>query len=251
MRFGEIRSILKGIPYTRAERGKKLYEHILSTRPAECLELGFAHGVASCYIAAALHELGGGNLTCVDLHSSVDMRPNIEELLETAHLSEFVTIHREKNSYTWFLKKAIEQCSEKGHCTPRYDFCFIDGAKNWTIDGMAFFCVDKLLRQNGWLLFDDYRWRYRDRSVSVSDGIVIRDMSDDQIDTPNIALVFNLLVIQHAAYSKFIIDEDWAWAQKVAAPEKTVRIIASTSFRYRLLKKLRSLAGLTGRRDPK
>lgn len=250
MKFGEIKGVLAGIPYTRADRGKKLYEHILSTRPAECLELGFAHGVASCYIAAALHELGQGKLTCVDLQSSADLEPNLEKLLETVRLSDFVTIHREQNSYTWFLKKAIEQYSDNGHCTPRYDFCFIDGAKNWTIDGMAFFCVDKLLRQNAWLLFDDYRWSYRDRSVSVSDGITIREMSDDQIDAPNIALIFHLLVMQHPAYSKFIIDEDWAWAQKVLAPEKAVRIIASTSFRYRVLKKLRSLVGLVRPRSP-
>ena len=67
MKFNTIAKLVHGIPYTQRERGKKLYDHILKYKPENCLELGFAHGVASCYIAAALHEIGHGTLTCVDL----------------------------------------------------------------------------------------------------------------------------------------------------------------------------------------
>ena len=55
-------------------------------------------------------------------------------------------IVREVNSYNWFLKKQIEAQTKDGICEPCYDFIFIDGAKNWTIDGLAFFLADKLLR---------------------------------------------------------------------------------------------------------
>lgn len=240
MNFSDISKIVEGIPYTQKERGKQLYDHIIKHKPAKCLELGFAHGVASCYMAAALDEIGDGKLTCVDLFSSEDLKPNLESLLKTAGLEKFVDIHREKSCYTWFLKKEIEKNTDKYTCRQVYDLCFIDGPKNWTIDGFSFFLVDKLLKQNGAIIFDDYKWKYSEYSKSVLDGISIREMSNDQINQPNIELVFQLLVMQHPNYSNFVIDEDWAWARKEHSDRKTVKMEASQSFKYRILKKLRS-----------
>ncbi len=241
MRFSEIATILKDIPYTSIERGKQLYDHILLNKPQKCLELGFAHGVASCYIAAALDELGAGTLTCVDLESSLDRNPNLEALLERSGLEKYVSIYREKSCYTWFLKKEIERNSNEYKCNPIYDLCFIDGPKNWTIDGFAFFLVDKLLKEKGYIIFDDYRWVYGEYSKDILDGIKIREMPKDQIVTPNIELVFKLLVMQHPNYSNFIIDDDWAYAQKVRSETKNLRIITTTSFKYRFLKKIKSI----------
>lgn len=243
MKLDKIKAIVKGIPYTLEERGENLYNYIVDNRPELCLELGFAHGVASCYIAAALHEIGAGKLVCVDLESSARLAPTLEDLTEKAGIRDFVEIHREANSYTWFLKKNIERRTENGVCQPEYDFCFIDGAKNWTIDGMAFFCVDKLLKQGGTLLFDDYQWVYSGYSKDVMDGITIRDLSEDQIREPNIKAIFELLVMQHDKYSDFIIDEDWAWARKTQSDAKSVKVIASQSFKYKVLKSIRSLRG--------
>ena len=149
MKFKDIASIVKGIPYTQEERGRKLYDHIIKNKPLNCLELGFAHGVASCYIAAALQENGQGSLTSVDLMSSTALEPNIELMLKKSGLESIVKVHREENSYTWFLKKIIQAQTKDYNCTPVYDLCFIDGPKNWTIDGFAFFLVDKLLKENG------------------------------------------------------------------------------------------------------
>ena len=241
MKFSEIANIVDGLPYTQKERGKQLYDHIVQNRPQNCLELGFAHGVASCYIAAALDELGDGSLTSVDLLSSQDLEPNIESLLDVAGLEKYVNIYREKNSYTWFLKKNIEKLTTSYTCEPSYDLCFIDGPKNWTIDGFAFFLVDKLLRDYGFIVFDDYKWTYAKYSKNNLDGVTIREMSDDQIRQPNIELVFQLLVMQHPNYSNFVVDEDWAWAQKIRSDQKYLKIVASQSWKYRVLKKLRKL----------
>jgi predicted O-methyltransferase YrrM len=67
MKFEKIRDLLDGIPYTGPVRGKSLYEFILAHRPERCLELGFAHGVASSYIAAALDETGKGRAKSVPI----------------------------------------------------------------------------------------------------------------------------------------------------------------------------------------
>ncbi len=121
MKFDEIADIVRGVPYTQEARGKHLYEHILKHRPKQCLELGFAHGVASCYIAAALDEIGSGHHICVDLPTSAKFEPNIETLLKRAGLEPYVSVNREKNCYTWFLEKQIQENTVDYNCTPVYD----------------------------------------------------------------------------------------------------------------------------------
>jgi predicted O-methyltransferase YrrM len=216
MQFEDAHRHLKGIPHIGEAQAFELYQFIRREKPRSCLELGHAHGASSTYIAAALEEIGG-HLDTVDLLSAADRTPNLEALLLKTGLTGLVTIHREVNSYTWFLKKKIASQSRNGVCRPCYDFCFIDGAKNWTIDGFAFFLVDKLLNQNGWILFDDYSFTYEKylKRREVLDGITIRQLGPDERAEPHVQLIYELLVRQHPAYSNFMLQEKWwAWAQK-------------------------------------
>jgi len=241
MKFEALLKHIEGIPYISPRAGKVLYDFIIEKRPAECLELGFAHGASSCYVAAALDEIGAGHLTAVDLLSSAERKPSIEDLLQKTNLGRFVTVEREQNSYTWFLKKKIEERSGSGSCEPLYDFVYIDGPKNWTIDGCAFFLADKLMNEGSWILFDDYKWAYgQDREAT--DGFVHRDMSEDQRSNPNIELVFRYLVMQHPNYSDFKIqDEEWAWARKVRNPQRVLNVETRFSLKFKLHQLLRSL----------
>ena len=194
MKFDIVRSKLAGIPYIEPERAEILFNFILENQPENCLELGFAHGVSSCFIAAALDEVGNGHLTTVDLiHAMKWQKPSIEQLLSNTGLENWVTIVRENTTYNWFLMKMIERQSSENLCKPIYDFCFIDGPKNWTIDSSAFFLVDKLLREGGWILFDDYGWTYGDREYMY--GINLEDMGEDELSTPHIKQIFQLLVM--------------------------------------------------------
>lgn len=218
MKFRNAARLLDGIPHISQRSARILYDFMMTEKPADCLELGFAHGAGSGYIAAALDEMDRGHLSCVDIEPSRDFTPTIEDTLARLALADRVSVHREVNSYNWFLKKTIDARTRNGICHPCYDFVFIDGSKNWTIDGMAFFLADKLLRPGGWILFDDYGWRYADalaRGKGNSDGVSARALSDDQIEQPNVAAIFHLLVVQHPRYANFMVqDHSWAWAQK-------------------------------------
>jgi predicted O-methyltransferase YrrM len=224
MKFDEANAQLKGIPHIGEEQARELYGFVLRRKPQSCLELGHAHGASSAYMAAALDEFGG-HLDTVDLLSAAQRKPNLEMLLSELNLERSVTIHREINSYTWFLKKKVASQSKNGHCEPCYDFCFIDGAKNWTIDGLAFFLVDKLLRENGWILFDDLNFTYEKymKRREVLDGISLREIGPDQRAEAQVEQIFNLLVRQHPSYSNFIVQSNsWAWAQKTPGGRKHV-----------------------------
>ena len=249
MKFETVRSHVEGIPYTQPRWGELLYNFIVEHKPAECLELGFAHGVASCYIAAALDEIGAGRLTAVDLLDADWRKPSIEDLLSRAGLQRYVTVVRERTTYNWFLKKKIEENSSSKGCEPVYDFCFIDGPKNWNVDGLAFFLVDKLLRPGGWILFDDLYWTYGAKGGEQTDGISHRTMGEDELNTPHIDLVFRLLVQQHPDYSEFKIQGDWwAWAHKVSAPSKSLTYTGIRTHRTYLYRARRLLAGLLKKR---
>lgn len=217
MRFADVQAVVRGVPFITPRNAIDLYDRILRDRPQQILELGIAHGTATCFMAAALDEIGAGCITAVDL-SNAKFDPSAEEQLERCRLTQYARVVRMQSGYTWFLHDDIRRQSRDGFCRPIYDLCIIDGPKNWTIDGCAFFLVDKLLKPGGWIIFDDYDWTYAaaDQSRSATDGITHRSLCDEERSIPHIREVFELLVMQHPSYSQFVIHDsrDWAMAQK-------------------------------------
>lgn len=215
------------------EQGAVVYEHIRATRPTQVLELGTAHGASAAYIAAALDENGAGHLTTVD-QSGMDYTP--ADLLSSLGLGSRVTfVTRDDSSYNWFLKEQIERRSDTaGNCEPLYDFCYLDGAHHWTIDGLAVFLVEKLLNPGGWLLLDDLEWSY---GVSPSGANPPFPMSSDERQQPHMRAVFDLLVRQHPNFTQFRVqDGNWGWAQKAPGAPRRYEVTSS-----------RTLAGLAMR----
>jgi predicted O-methyltransferase YrrM len=208
--FSRTKTLLKGIPLMSVEKAERLREHMLEHRPEHVLELGFAHGVSTCYIASILEDLGRGNVTTIDLPRAKDLDPNIETLLSRTGLGHRVKHYYEPAGYNWRLMRMLE--SSDG---TRFDLCYVDGAHTWSDDGLAFFLVDRLLSPGGWIIFDDLTWTYSG-SRSLGDSEWVRDMPDDYKNTPQIRQVFELLVKRHPSYDHFSTERDWAFARKAA-----------------------------------
>lgn len=208
MNIENIKSVVDGIPLMTFDQALSLTSFIKSKKLSNVLELGFAHGVSSCYIAGILDEMKIGHLTTIDLQTAKSRQPNIESLLTQLELSSYVTIYYEPTSYIWRLMKLIEENS-----TPIFDFCFIDGAHDWYTDGFAFFLVDKLLVPGGWILFDDIKWTF-DSSPSLKNTEKVQKMPKDERETAQIGKVYELLVETHSMYHNFIMEDNWAYAQK-------------------------------------
>jgi predicted O-methyltransferase YrrM len=87
MKFATIESYVGETPFISKLNARFLYEMILEQKLTRILELGIAHGTATCYMAAALHELGAGLITCVDLlNPTPPVKPTPEEQLKLAEL---------------------------------------------------------------------------------------------------------------------------------------------------------------------
>lgn len=226
MKFDDIFALVGHVPYTSKDHGKYLYDLILEQQLTDILELGIAHGTATCFMAAALQELGRGCVTAVDL-IDVDFQPTAEAQLKKTGLDTYAKVVRMKSGYTWFLHDEIARHTTQDRCEEVYDLCIIDGPKNWTIDGAAFFFADKLLRKDGWMIFDDYNWTYASvsRDGDSTDGISHRSLSPDEMKTPQIREVFQLLVKQHPNYGRLkVLNDSWGMAQKTMSFDKQYTI---------------------------
>jgi predicted O-methyltransferase YrrM len=221
MKFEDVAARVAGIPHMSPALGRRVYDHVRATNVSQALELGTAHGVSAAYIAAALEANGDGHLTTVD-HGAAAFSPSPEEVLALAGLAHRVAIVREHSSYNWFLKEQIEQASDgNGNCEPRYDFVYLDGCKNFSVDGLAVVLIEKLLRPSGWLLMDDLEWTYRTAPWFApglnADGnpTPFGPLSDDERTEPHLSAVFELVVKAHPAFTRFIREDEWfGWAQK-------------------------------------
>jgi predicted O-methyltransferase YrrM len=235
MLYSQIIARVGEVPYISQENARYLYNLVVRERLTSILELGIGHGTATCIIAAALQEIGRGKVTAVDLIEAEEwFKPSAEEQVVSAGLSDYVDIIRMKTGYNWFLHDKIRDQTKDVVCYPLYDLCIVDGPKNWTIDSAAFFCVDKLLRPGGWIIFDDYSWTYAeaDKYQDATDGISHRSLSENERLTPHIREVFELLVVQHEDYSNFIrfSSSPWAIAQKIKRDTKTYTMVHRESY---------------------
>lgn len=211
MKIEKIRETVEGLPHMTFEQAKRMSEFILETRPRRILELGFKHGVSTCYMAAALDELGEGKITTIDRLGAKDLQPNADALLQKLGLQKYATVFYEPTSYIWRLMKFLEEDPE-----PVFDLCYLDGAHSWFVDGFAFFLVDRLLKKDGWIIFDDLNWTYG-TSEALRNTDLVRRMPAEERDSCQIRKVFDLLVTPHPCYGDFKIEKNWGFAHKLSS----------------------------------
>ncbi len=222
------------------EQGKIIYDHLCAAKPQQVLELGTACGVSAAYMAAALDENGFGHITTVDradLSAGFDPKP--EDVLERVGVRQFVTILRpDDSSYNWFLKNEVAARSDSaGNCRPIYDFCYLDGAHNFTVDGLAVVLIEKLLNPGSWLLVDDLDWTYAEGDV----GEDLR-LSDAEIREPHMAAVYDLIVKQHPAFTEFRVQDGWwGWARKAPGEPRRYTLETTRSISAIVVDRLRKL----------
>lgn len=206
-----IRSVAKvvgDIPYMSPEQAKRMTDLIKSHRLQRVLELGFAHGVSTCYLADAVRKMPEGSVTAIDLTASRKMEPPAEELLDRCGLSEKVELIREPRSFTWRLMLWLDE----GH-SECFDLVYLDGGHSWDVTGFAFFLVDRLLAPGGWLVFDDIDWTFAGSPHYEKTGEA-KKMPEDFRTTPQVRKVFELLVEPHENYVNTTIEDGWGFAQK-------------------------------------
>lgn len=215
MQFEKVASVVDGVPHMTRAQGRQIYDHIVRTRPSRVLELGFASGVSTCYMAAALDEIGGdGRIVTVDIPDALTRPTTIHDLLERTGLGHWVDVRIDPTSYTWELKRMLEQPEH-----PEFDFVFIDGAHTFDVDALAFLLVDELLAPDGWVLFDDLDWSLAG-SPSMSSLDWVRALPTDRQQAHQIRSIVEV-VVPSRDYDDVLERSGWAWAHR--RPEQPPR----------------------------
>jgi predicted O-methyltransferase YrrM len=214
----QVRALLDGVGGgTSASAGEELHDFVREHRFGNCLELGFAHGGSTVWIASALEANGHGQLTSVDLEVAHERRPPARETVDRAGLAHRVSLNYEATSYTWFLHdKLREQLRDGARIEPLYDFVFIDGAHTWDVDALAFALVDRLLVPGGWILLDDLDWAIGDTEPSLPQ--VQRELS-------HVREIWELLALTHPQYDEFRTDGQWGWMRKSTQAQPATRTV--------------------------
>jgi predicted O-methyltransferase YrrM len=210
MKLNQIAEAMVGIPWMTSQEAAHITSIIAAEKPRNILELGFKHGVSTCYMAGALQEVGGGHITSIDLTSAGDLHPNADQLLRRFGLEDFATLYYEETSYTWRLLEMLER-----NPRPCFDLCYLDGAHNWDTDGFAFFLVDKLLNGGALLIMDDMNWTYA-KCPTLQGEPWVKEMPRVQYEMPQVRKVFDLLVREHPGYGEFKLDHGWGIARKLS-----------------------------------
>lgn len=227
MDFDQIKEAVDGVPVMSAAQGRVVYDHIMDCECTNVLELGTHNGTSAAYMAAALHELGRGKVTTLDRAQLMPKTPPEQQAFANVpELLPFVQFERPTDSsYVWWLMRQVESRADAaGNCESTYDFCYLDGAHDFTIDGMAVYLVERLLNDGGWLLMDDLNWSYR-AGLSAYDT---DKLSEDEVSTSHMRQIFDVLLRQHPHFTEFKVqDGSWGWAKK--APGQHRRYTLETS----------------------
>jgi len=181
-------------------RGREIYRHVVDNGITAVLELGFAHGVSTCYLAAALDETDG-HIVTMDRTHAVRRSPDLWTLAGSLGLKSRITPIMAERSFTWEMMRILRDTPDR-----RFDFVFIDGGHTWDVTGYAFFLADLMMEPGRWILFDDLNWTMK-ASASIDESKV----PEEEAKAAQVGLVFDLLVSRAYKTHK---DENWGWAQK-------------------------------------
>lgn len=202
--------VVGNTPHTTHAQGKALHNFVIEHRLTRCLELGFAHGVGTVWVAAALQELGGGKVIAVDNETAYRRTPSAAELTAKAGLQEYIELHYDESSYNWHLHNHWEEYLDN-----KFDLIFLDGAHNWEVDALAFFLGSQILNVGGWFVFDDIYWSYAS-SPSLKNTPRVQAMSALMRETQQVRSIWEKLVLPNPRFANFRDDGARGWAQKVA-----------------------------------
>lgn len=211
-KFDWVTQQLGDVKYMKANQAHVMRRIILEHNLQNILELGFAHGKSSAYIAAILEDQGIGKLTTIDLISAREREPSIDEVLNTVGLAHRVEIIYAQRSYNWELGKMLQKTP-----MPSFDLCYIDGGHTWDVTGFGFVLTDMLLRPGGWVVFDDLNWTLAKHLAAnpQKEKTIARRYSADEINTAGVRMVWDLIVPRFGYINGYTEDRfGWGIVQK-------------------------------------
>jgi predicted O-methyltransferase YrrM len=199
----QVKLVTKDLPFMTLPQALWITELIQREKLSQVLEIGFFHGVSTCYLASAVAPLCG-HVTSIDIPFSAGLSPTAEDLLSLCGLESYATICREPAGAAWHLMRLISEGL-------RFDFCYVDDSHTWNVTGLHFFLAEKLINPGGFLLFDDLKWTV---AGSKSGNVTGTGLTEEQRKTQQVKKVWELLVKTHDNLTAFKEIDGFGLCQK-------------------------------------
>ncbi len=267
MKFEQVHQLLSAY---RTPQGEKLlfllqpgtmesiYHCVVNSGPRDCVELGTGYGATTCVIAAALDEIGGGQVTTVNM--LVREPIGVHVLAQHVGLARYINVIADSVGYNWHLGDIVARQTRDGVCAPCFDFCFLDGAHEWGVNALATFLVAKLLRPGAWLALDDLDFKLR--GCQPGWETVFAGRTDQELDAFQVARVYNLVLRQHPDFADFVLTDGGrtGWARRKqggpAAWQPTGRVLEPVALDWQesfaaedIIRRAQRTEGLTVRKQ--
>ena len=211
----EIRATLGDLRYMSLVQGEYITNLIKKYKSRDILELGTYHGVSTCYLASAA-KTNNGKVTTVDVPSSLDLKPNINELIIKLSLDNIEVISQ-KEGAAWFLKELIKN-------NKKFDFIYLDAGHTWNCTGLLFFLSDKVLKPGGLMLFDDLDWTLNKAHPMTPDWA--KKWTNDEKNSAQIGEVWDVLVKQSRNFYQFTRWGSWGICRKkISIKDRVIGLI--------------------------
>lgn len=154
-------------------------------------ELGVGIGATSLMLARCMNN--AGKLHLFDFNDKLTQLAADFALLGFTNIEYFGNSAKHWDSYNWTLGKFLLAGQRAV-----YDYIYLDGAHTFAVDALAITLCDRLLKPGGFLEVDDYYWKF---SQSQWMKQTRHDfMTDEQIDTAQLAMVVDLFLNGNPAY---------------------------------------------------
>jgi len=137
------------------------------------------------------------------------IRESLAPYEEDLHINYYENSYKNRDSYCWTLTNLLlDRAPLLEGQTPLFDYVRIDGLKDLTVDGLAFFLCDKLLMERGFIEFCNYTWTFMN---SPSMNPHKREKTDDDYthemcQHAQVKLVVDALVKTDPRYKTIIKD---------------------------------------------
>lgn len=117
-------------------------------------EIGIDKGITTMKVCKILNN--GSSIYLFDTNEKCN---NVKKMINDTYGDKFKVyiytseVNKSRDNYNWHLADLYAK-------SIKFDYVYIDGSHDFTIDGLSYFITDLMLNKNGYIEFDDYLWTF-------------------------------------------------------------------------------------------
>ena len=166
-------------------------------------EIGIDKGITTMQVCKKLKS--GASLYLFDTNEKCN---NVKKMINDKYGDKFKVyiytsdVLKSRDNYNWHLANLYSE-------SVKFDYVYIDGSHDFTIDGLSYFIVDLMLNKNGYIEFDDYEWTFGLCRTYLQSEIANNPnhpqnldfrYSKDQQNTPHVKKIIDIFVKNNKSY---------------------------------------------------